>query len=69
MSWWIIALAVIGGLAVLLALGVFVASLSELYERVDDLEREKEHNIKRLYDIEHTQNVLRLRIDKQEGVV
>lgn len=69
MSWWIIALAIIGGFAVLLALGVFVASLSELYERVESLENEKEHTRERLYDIEHTQNVLRLRIDKQEGVV
>lgn len=69
MSWWIIALAIIGGFAVLLALGVFVASLSELYERVESLENEKEHTRERLYEIEHTQNVLRLRIDKQEGVV
>lgn len=69
MSWWIIALAIIGGFAVLLALGVFVASLSELYERVESLENEKEHTRERLYDIEHIQNVLRLRIDKQEGVV
>lgn len=69
MSWWIIALAIIGGFAVLLALGVFVASLSELYERVDSLENWKEQTLKRLYDIEHIQNVLRLRIDKQEGVV
>ena len=69
MSWWIIALAIIGGFAVLLAIGVFIFSLSELYERVDSLENEKKHTRKRLYDIEHTQNVLRLRIDKQEGVV
>ena len=69
MSWWIIALAIIGGIAILFAIGAFIVSLSELYERVESLENEKEHNIKRLYDIEHTQNVLRLRIDKQEGVV
>lgn len=69
MSPWIIALAIIGGLAILFAIGVFIFSLSELYERVESLENEKEHTRKRLYDIEHIQNVLRLRIDKQEGVV
>lgn len=69
MSSLVIALAIIGGFAVLLALGAFIVSLSELYERVDSLENEKEHTRERLYDIEHIQNVLRIRIDKQEGVV
>lgn len=69
MSSLVIALAIIGGIAILLALGVFIASLSELYERVDALENEKEHTRKRLYDIEHIQNVLSMRIDKREGVV
>lgn len=64
----VIALAIIGGLAVFLGLGAFIVSLSELYERVESLENEKEHTRERLYDIEHIQNVLRLRIDKQEGV-
>jgi hypothetical protein len=69
MSWLVIALAIIGGFAVLLALGVFIISLSELYKRVDDLEREKEHNLKRLYDIEQIQKVQSARIAKIEGVV
>lgn len=55
--------------AILLALGVFIFSLSELYERVESLENWKEQTLKRLYDIDHIQNVLSMRIDKQEGVV
>lgn len=69
MSWWITALAIIGGLAVFLGLGAFIVSLSELYGRVESLENWKEQTLKRLYDIDHIQNVLRMRIDKQEGVV
>lgn len=69
MSSLVIALAAIGVLAIFFGLGVFIVSLSELYDRVDALENEKEHIRQRLYDIEHIQNVLSMRIDKQEGVV